>query len=182
MFSDSHLLWYTGLVSEQYKRNPNTTCKTCLKPIYRRPFQIKINNGRVYCSPHCYSISLRKEIPCVVCGRLILSGLNKKTCNRSCANKLRTGIKYHIGCPRDKVKSQQALKIRLLNDRGNICERCGYSKYEILQVHHKDRDRNNNDLENLELICPNCHFEEHYLENSWLRDTLEKKSKNDILV
>ena len=73
-----------------------------------------------------------------------------------------------MGCPRDKVKSQQALKIRLLKHRGNVCERCSYNKFEILQVHHKNRDRNNNDLKNLELVCPNCHFEEHYLEKSWL--------------
>jgi 5-methylcytosine-specific restriction endonuclease McrA len=65
--------------------------------------------------------------------------------------------------PKDKVKTQQALKFRLLESRGKFCERCGYDTYEILQVHHKDRDRNNSDLENLELICPNCHCKEHYL-------------------
>jgi len=26
----------------------------------------------------------------------------------------------------------------------------------------------------LELICPNCHFEEHYLEKSWLKDIIKK--------
>jgi Zn finger protein HypA/HybF involved in hydrogenase expression len=26
-----------------------------------------------------------------------------------------------------------------------------------LQVHHKDGDHFNNELENLQLICPNCH-------------------------
>ncbi|MCC6934479.1 MAG: HNH endonuclease [Candidatus Yanofskybacteria bacterium] len=63
----------------------------------------------------------------------------------------------------------KALKMRLLRERGRTCERCGYDKPEILQVHHKDRDRSNNDLANLALICPNCHYEEHYLERSWLR-------------
>jgi hypothetical protein len=47
--------------------------------------------------------------------------------------------------------------------RGNVCERCGYERYEILQIHHKNRDRNDNDLGNLELICPNCHCEEHFI-------------------
>lgn len=99
-----------------------------------------------------------------------MAGLNKSTCSRACSNTNRTGIKYHLGSPRDKVKSQQALKIRLLKERGKICERCGYDKYEILQVHHKNRDRNNNELSNLELICPNCHYEEHFLEKSWLKN------------
>jgi 5-methylcytosine-specific restriction endonuclease McrA len=106
----------------------------------------------------------------VVCGEMILGKFNKKTCSRECANINRAGIKYHLGSPRDKVKSQQALKIRLLNTRGKICERCGYNKHEILQIHHKNKDRSNNNLDNLELICPNCHYEEHFLEKSWLKD------------
>jgi hypothetical protein len=111
-----------------------------------------------------------------------LSGLNKKTCSRACANKYRTGIKYKLGRPsKSKVKSQQLLKLRLLKIRGEKCEKCDYSKYEILQVHHKDRNRNNNELNNLALICPNCHYEEHFLEKSWLKNKLEKKPKIAIL-
>jgi 5-methylcytosine-specific restriction endonuclease McrA len=42
------------------------------------------------------------------------------------------------------------------------CERCGYDKYpDILEVHHKDRVRKNGESGNLELLCPNCHTEEH---------------------
>lgn len=44
----------------------------------------------------------------------------------------------------------------------NKCERCGYDKYiKILGVHHIDRNRNNNSIQNLEVLCPNCHSEEH---------------------
>lgn len=43
------------------------------------------------------------------------------------------------------------------------CERCGYNLHpEILQVHHSDRNRFNNKIENLEKLCPNCHLWEHY--------------------
>jgi hypothetical protein len=164
-------------VPELYKRNSNTTCNICKKEIYRRPSEIKATSGRVFCSVICYGISQRKEIPCLVCGKMILAGFNKKTCSRSCANKNREGIKYHLGSPRDKVKSQQALKLRLLKERGMKCERCSYNKYEILHVHHKDRNRKNNNLENLTLICPNCHYEEHLLEKSWLRKKIEKNVK-----
>ena len=106
-----------------------------------------------------------------MCGGMILASANKKTCSRICANKNRAGMKYKLSLPRkDKVIYQRGLKMRLIGERGAICERCGYSKYEILQVHHKDRSRKNNILENPELICPNCHAEEHYLENSWMND------------
>jgi hypothetical protein len=163
-------LWYAGLVAEKYKRKPNTNCIICGKLIYKRPVEIKRNLGRVFCSVTCYGISCRKEKPCVVCGRMILASANKKTCSRACSNKHRAGIKYKLNnFRRDKVKSQRHLKLRLLKLRGRLCERCGYDKYEILQVHHRDKNHANNDLLNLELICPNCHFEEHYLEKSWLR-------------
>lgn len=160
-------------MAEQYKRKPNTKCAICNGSIYRRPSEIKARKGKVFCSMACFGKSCRKERPCVVCGKPILAGLHKKTCSRSCANINRVGVKYKIGSPRDEVKSQQALKLRLISKRGKECERCGYDKYEILQIHHKDRDRKNNDLNNLELICPNCHFEEHYLEKSWLKTKLE---------
>ena len=154
---------------EQYKRKPNTICVICQTPLYRRPMELKATQGRAYCSSNCYGLACRKEIPCVICGKLILTGLNKKTCSRSCANKNRAGIKYAGRRSKDKVKHQQALKLRLLRLRGQACERCGYDILEILQIHHKNRNRKNNNLSNLELICPNCHAKEHFLEKSWLK-------------
>lgn len=41
------------------------------------------------------------------------------------------------------------------------CERCNNTEWlgdKIpLELHHKDGDRTNNELDNLELLCPNCH-------------------------
>mgnify|MGYP001563083340 CR=1 FL=1 len=155
-------------MSERYRRNPNVKCIVCNNPVYKRPVEIKRNNGNVFCGQACYGLYCRKEKPCVVCQKPILAGAHKKTCSRGCSNTYRSGIKYKIGRPRDKVKYQRYLKIKLLNERGKGCEKCNYDKVEILQVHHKDKNRNNNLLENLKLLCPNCHAEEHYLENSWL--------------
>ncbi len=154
---------------EPYKRNPNTKCAICQKGIYRRPIEFSKNGGKFYCSQTCYGLSCHKEKPCVICKKLILSGLHRITCSRECSNINREGIKYRQGKPRDKAETFKLIKISLLSSRGGKCERCGYSKREILQIHHKDRDRKNNDLNNLELICPNCHFEDHYLEKSWLK-------------
>lgn len=158
---------------EPFLRKPNTYCRICKKSIYRRPGSLKKSGGRAFCSQVCYGISCRKESPCLICGRSILASFNKKTCSRSCANRHRAGIQYKINRPRDKVVSERAIKTRLIKERGRACQRCGYSKFEILQVHHKDRDRKNNSLDNLELICPNCHCEEHFLEKSWLRNAIK---------
>jgi len=165
-------------VNEPYIRKENAHCFICKKAIYRRPSQIDC--GRVFCSTNCYGISQRIEIPCLVCGKLILSGFNKKTCTRSCANKNREGIKYKIGRPKDKAETLRMLKLKLFEVRGEKCERCNYNKKEVLHIHHKNRNRKDNGMKNLEILCPNCHYEEHYLESNSLRK-LEKKPKIDIL-
>jgi 5-methylcytosine-specific restriction endonuclease McrA len=56
----------------------------------------------------------------------------------------------------------------------NTCQRCGLvSRYHgasgqlsegwapFLVIHHVDRNRRNNRLENLKLVCPSCHVKEH---------------------
>jgi 5-methylcytosine-specific restriction endonuclease McrA len=40
------------------------------------------------------------------------------------------------------------------------CAVCGST--EKLNIHHKDRDRSNNDPENLETLCPSCHMKLHW--------------------
>ena len=44
-----------------------------------------------------------------------------------------------------------------------LCNRCEYKEVvEVLQVHHKDRNRLNNEPDNLEVLCPTCHLVEHF--------------------
>ena len=49
----------------------------------------------------------------------------------------------------------------LIKLRGQKCECCGLTEWLNqpinLEVHHKDGDRTNNSLDNLQLLCPNCH-------------------------
>lgn len=49
----------------------------------------------------------------------------------------------------------------IISIRGHKCERCGLTEWLNesinLEIHHKDGDRYNNELDNLELLCPNCH-------------------------
>jgi len=147
---------------EKYTRKPNCNCKICNKEIYRRPKQIAA--GDVFCGQECYSKSCTVLIACVICGSEYRKGLHKKTCSRACANKLRIGSEYNGRPLKDKVKNNRQLKERLVKLRGTCCERCGFPNTKILNVHHKIRkaDGGTNDIDNLELICPNCHAEEHY--------------------
>ena len=60
------------------------------------------------------------------------------------------------------VKSH-ILKQKLIRDgiKENKCEICGYSEWLgqpiPLELHHKDGNHYNNNLNNLQVICPNCH-------------------------
>lgn len=64
---------------------------------------------------------------------------------------------------RGKLENTFRLKRRLLTAglQAHRCERCGLTKWlgqpVPLELHHKDGDRTNNRLQNLELVCPNCH-------------------------
>ena len=38
-----------------------------------------------------------------------------------------------------------------------LCAHCGFGVPAVLEVAHLDGDRQNNDLANLVILCPNCH-------------------------
>lgn len=62
-----------------------------------------------------------------------------------------------------KAISNNRLRIRLLEDgvKEYKCEMCGrtewFGKPIVLELHHKDFNHHNTDLENLQILCSNCH-------------------------
>ena len=60
-----------------------------------------------------------------------------------------------------KYTKTNSLKKHLIKERGHKCELCKLTEWQnqsiVLEVHHKDGDRTNNELENLNLLCCNCH-------------------------
>lgn len=44
---------------------------------------------------------------------------------------------------------------------GKKCNCCGNDDFLVLEVHHKDRNRENNIVDNLEVLCANCHTRKH---------------------
>jgi len=47
----------------------------------------------------------------------------------------------------------------VLEKLGSECEICGYT--HVLDIHHKDEDKLNNNLSNIIMLCPNCHMLVH---------------------
>jgi hypothetical protein len=64
---------------------------------------------------------------------------------------------------RGKLENTSRLKSRLITEgyKQHLCECCGLTEWlgqpVPLELHHKDGDRTNNLLRNLNLLCPNCH-------------------------
>lgn len=146
-------------------RNPNVKCSMCEKPFYKRPGeQSSSKSGKVFCSKECYGLSCRVYTVCPECGTKFSGRKGRVTCSRACSNKRRTGIKYSGERPKDKAYQRNVLRAQLIALRGAKCERCSYSKAHILQVHHiLERSNGGTDeVDNLLLLCPNCHCEEHY--------------------
>ena len=65
---------------------------------------------------------------------------------------------FSNGTKKKNGKTTQAPLIKL---RGRKCECCGLTEWLgqpiNLEIHHIDGNRSNNSLENLQLLCPNCH-------------------------
>lgn len=131
-------------------------------------------NINLYCSKECFNICKTKKhsikTKCSTCGKSVTkskSHLNKsKTgniyCSRSCsATKNNTLFRKWKNHPKYKDGSNCYRNFKLQFSSDHKCERCGFNNILALDVHHKDSDRSNNNLDNLELLCCNCHAIEH---------------------
>lgn len=60
-----------------------------------------------------------------------------------------------------KYSRTAAVKKHLIKKRGAICNKCKLTDWKDLpiplEVHHIDGDRTNNNYDNLEILCCNCH-------------------------
>lgn len=72
------------------------------------------------------------------------------------------------------------MRAALIYLKGHQCERCLNTEWQEmpipLEIHHLDGDHCNNEIENLQLLCPNCHA----LTNNWRGKNISKKDKEII--
>lgn len=141
-------------------------CAICGKAIYRTIRAIKQSkSGKNFCSLKCFGEFCKKKSICTICGKEFKRiNSEQKYCSRGCANRSRIGIKYRTGAREDNYKNKEDQKRSLIEERGPACEICGYDNVKILQVHHIKEKKNGgtDELTNLQLLCPNCHFTIHY--------------------
>jgi len=73
-------------------------------------------------------------------------------------------------------------KIKAYRKKYWHCERC--LQDHSLLVHHKDRNRQNNNENNLEVLCTSCHAVEHrrFLNINWVREKYYETNKNQLVM
>lgn len=155
------------------------TCECC-----RNEFIVPFWRNRAkYCSQECYHTKKRKpriSVNCVVCGSNIertachLHKSGKNVCGPICRGALKRKVRpKNSGYARKWVQARGGAK---------ECERCKFSDHpEILVVHHKDRNRGNNNPSNFEILCPNCHAIEHYVDRQNIVMEDERHAVDQVL-
>lgn len=116
------------------------SCDYCGKDIYKTPSQVKLSKSGLFfcCREH-------KDKSQVIGGSI--------------------APKHYGNCK--KMISSKSYRKKAFSTYANECNDCGWNEYvDVLVVHHIDGNRNNNELENLVILCPTHHYVRHYLEDS----------------
>lgn len=139
-----------------------------------------MHNGRVvqYLSGHDKVVNgevlSKKVFTCALCGKEFsgVKNRDRRYCSIACYWKVRgykfTGINWSYRKKRDDkefhisrsktTQRKQILKIK------QACDQCDWNEYpEVLEVHHENHNQKDGRLENLKLLCPNCHEVHHLL-------------------
>lgn len=140
-----------------------------------------------------------KPKPCVICGKSYTpTGPCSKYCSKECKAKVwtrevlsklvydsqvrrgiikqpgvGTGHGQGLGPTHHSYKPDAPHRFR--DHMKNVCERCGSRKF--LCGHHKDRDRSNNEPENIETLCKSCHQKEHECHKNFMVGFGEERRK-----
>lgn len=147
---------------------PKVFCKICKKEFYAKPNHLKKGWGR-HCSRSCqFKGQLKGDfVHCATCNKKIWrapkdlkrSKSGKFFCTKSCQtlwrNKFYSGSNHPLWTGGKKQYRNVLLEKKSISVR---CVECGYKKETVLVVHHKDGNRKNINVGNLQWLCRNCHY------------------------
>ena len=145
-------------------------CVICGSNFKTKPFFIK-NGGGKYCSRACHhnGIKTGKIMKCFLCGKdtyktkkqLRVSKSKKYFCTKSCQTKWRNTVfvgSRHTNWKEGRYAYKGVLKRHKIPQ---FCKICKTNDERVLAVHHIDRNKTNNRVNNLVWLCHNCHHLVH---------------------
>jgi hypothetical protein len=151
-------------------------CLNCQKDFNARSQDVNRGYGK-FCCQSCSSsynraheVKPEPNVECAWCHIRFYKNKSKKKasksglyfCGRKCKDQAQSfgGIKEiqlpHVG---NGIRCYRNIAFR---NKDVKCERCGFDKEAAIIVHHRDRNRDNNHISNLEVLCANCHAIEHW--------------------
>lgn len=163
---------------------PNTVCSFCEEPLYRSPSKMHKFN---FCNKKCQDSAaelmanyrtgpapspknINHKYVCINCNLRPIVKRNKSKICKECKKYLpiwewlsgNLDASY-CGSAREP---KPFVKRYLIETRGDKCEVCGFDEKapdgrSIIQMDHKDGNYLNNNLDNLQLLCPNHHAMTH---------------------
>lgn len=154
---------------------PYVKCQKCSSEFYTRPRDLRQGYGK-FCSQKCQFESQRngKLVGCSSCSKMLYrtprhfkhSKSGHFFCNKVCLavwkNQNVLSGEQHSRWKHGEHAYRNILK---KSDIKRVCVNCGIDNFEVLLVHHLDRNRKNNNISNLRWLCHNCHFLEHRYDN-----------------
>lgn len=119
----------------------------------------KKHQGRGLC-PGCYSLQYKEE------NTERIQQLAKEGYYRNREKRLKYNRDRYQNDPEVRKKANRRAFLQKYDGNGipalerdhYTCTSCGFNEYpEVMEIHHIDRDRSNNDIDNLQTVCPTCH-------------------------
>ena len=174
-----------NLTKGEYFKCTNDKCENV---VYRKQSEIKKNKEkRFFCSHKCSAVinnlGYNKHHPdgkmldryerCVVCGSTDKVVPTARFCGHKCHSKFvyDEWIKKWLNGKENGVSGimRTSTRIRryMFEKHNSKCEKCGWGEVNVktgkspLQLNHIDGNWENNKIENLQLLCPNCHSLTH---------------------
>lgn len=155
-------------------------CLNCQHEVYIENKEIARGNGK-FCSRKCSGeyksknvVPKEPNVSCAHCGVKFYMNDTKRKNSKSglyfccrkhkdiaqCIGGIQAIMPAHFG---NGSRSYREIAFRA---KPKQCERCQFDKHDAaIIVHHKDRNRENNNISNLEVLCANCHAIEHWGES-----------------
>ena len=110
-------------------------------------------------------MSKSEIIVCINCGKdhFVQNRFSSfgKYCSHTCQHEYLRKEKIKDWLENGIVPDKRQIKRYLIDTRSNKCECCNITEWNgkpiVMDLEHKDGNSENNSLNNLSLICPNCH-------------------------
>lgn len=143
-------------------------CKTFFRKESKKVKYNRARDFKNYCSRVCQSKAkvVSITLKCATCNKDVRrtpsaikkSKSGRSFCDKHCAT-IYNNTAYKSGKNNPNYTVGRNYREKALKHYPHKCVKCNYSRTEILQVDHIDSNRDNNDINNLQILCPTHHWE-----------------------